>query len=270
MDWQTNLADIDNNQLRQALQDTNVPALMAALVHLTNNCEHLRGDIRPLVIPLAEEADGLTEDQRQAARDIAFQALSSYRDKGTPELPAPPEDAIIEAMHYLTGEAIPAEQMELMREELNLFGEDRRRVRIEKNSVPADYRVMVIGAGMSGILAAIRLQDEGIDYIIVDKNPEIGGTWYENTYPGCQVDSDNHLYNYIFAANNSWPYYFSNRDTLFEYFQNVAARHGIAEKALLGTQVVAASYDEDSETWRVTLRDQDGTSREENVNAITW
>ena len=57
---------------------------------------------------------------------------------------------------------------------------------------------MVIGCGQSGLLAGIRLQEAGIPYTIVEKNAGVGGTWYENTYPGCRVDVGNHFYCYSF------------------------------------------------------------------------
>ena len=141
-----------------------------------------------------------------------MQKLVSYKASGCPQLTQPDEAQVEETMHYVTGTSIPEAQMEFMREELNLFGEDRRRVPIVAESIPAGYRVLIIGAGMSGILAAVRLQEAGIPFVVVDKNPEIGGTWYENTYPGCQVDSANHLYNYIFAPQNQWPGHFSGTE----------------------------------------------------------
>ena len=189
MNWAISLQEISDDQLQQALGQAHVPALMAALVHLKSSVDHLRGGIRPFVEQLAEEEDGLNESERTAARAVAFDELRSHRDARCPPISQLPDALVEEAMHFITGTEIPVEQMELMREELNLFGEDLRRVPVDAGKVPSDYRVLVIGAGMSGILAAVRLQEAGIPFLVVDKNPEIGGTWYENTYPGCQVDS---------------------------------------------------------------------------------
>lgn len=268
MDWTVTLDNIDDAQLEQALSVAQIPSLMACLVHLSGSCAPLRGGIKPHVVQLAEEEDGLSEEARQAARAMALDALISYRDSGCPQLPMPDEAMIIETMQYITGVPFPEEQMELMREELNLLDEDRRRVPIDKGQVPADYRVLVIGSGMSGILAAIRLQQAGIDYLLVDKNPEIGGTWYENTYPGCQVDSPNHLYNYIFEPNHQWPAHFSDRKTLFNYFQGVAQRHDVRAHARLDTRVNSAAYDESGNSWSVELEDGQGQVSQENFSAV--
>lgn len=268
MDWNVDLNKISDAQLQAALAVANIPALMATMTHLTNDCSHLRGDIQPLVIPLAEEEDGLTEAARQTARLLAFDILRAYRDRGCPELVAPSDAIIEQAMHYTTGHTIPDEQLPLMREELNLFGEDRRRVHIPATSVPDGYRVLIIGAGMSGILAAIRLQEAGIDYLIVDKNPAFGGTWYENTYPGCQVDSANHLYNYLFAPNPEWPAHFSSQASLLQYFQNVVRTFGLSAQARLATRVDSLAYDEHCHGWKATLVGNDGLAHEEQFNSV--
>lgn len=157
MDWTVTISDISDSQLAQALSVAHVPTLMATLMHLQGSCEPLRGNIKPYVEQLAEEEDGLSEAERQAARKMALAAIIAHRDAGCPELPPPDQAMITEAMRYITGVPFPEEQLELMHEELNLFGEDRRKVSIDEQTVPNGYRVLVIGSGMSGILAAIRL-----------------------------------------------------------------------------------------------------------------
>jgi 4-hydroxyacetophenone monooxygenase len=268
VDWTLTIDEISDTQLEQALSLAHVPTLMATLMHLQGSCDPLRGDIRPHVAQLAEEEDGLSEGARDKARKLALAAIIAHRDAGCPALPTPDDAMVTETMQYITGVPFPEEQLELMREELNLLDEDRRRVPVDDTSVPAGYRVLVIGSGMSGILAAIRLQQAGIDYLLVDKNPEVGGTWYENTYPGCQVDSPNHLYNYIFEPNHQWPAYFSDRKTLFNYFQGVAQRYDVRAHARLNTRVTSSTYDESSNCWRVDLEDSRGRTTQESFSAV--
>jgi hypothetical protein len=99
----------------------------------------------------------------------------------------------------------------------------------------SDFSVLIIGAGMSGLLAAIRLKQAGIPYIIVDKNSEVGGTWYENTYPGCRVDNPNHLYCYSFEPIYDWPQHYSTQDALHAYFRRVAEKYGIRKARCVST-----------------------------------
>ena len=70
--------------------------------------------------------------------------------------------------------------------------------------------IAIIGAGASGLCAAIQLGKLGIPYTIFEKNAEVGGTWYENRYPGCAVDTPNHFYQFSFEPNNNWPNNFSH------------------------------------------------------------
>jgi 4-hydroxyacetophenone monooxygenase len=248
--WQIGLMDVDDAQLRAALDQAHIPALLATIVHFTGNTDHF-AQVQPRFELLAEDPDGLTEDERSLARELAFAALSDYRKgAGLVEL----SDAAIQAtMHRITGEDIPDLQLPMLREELNLFGEDTRRLKINTQSMDPDFQVLIIGSGMSGIVAAIRLQQEGIPFLMLEKNSEIGGTWFENTYPGCQVDSANHLYNYIFEQNTQWPNHFSGRRDLFKYFDAMVEKYGLREHVRLNCPVRRADYDEATGRWSVTV-----------------
>jgi 4-hydroxyacetophenone monooxygenase len=257
-DWQLPLREAEADQLRAALSVAHIPALLASLVHYTGNTDHF-DRVQPVFELMAEEVDGLTEEQREIARELARDIIGDYQRGG--ELCTPSQDAIDTSMHRITGEDIPAELMPMLREELNLFGEDARRVHIDTSGMAPDFRVLIIGSGMSGIAAAVRLQQEGIPFLILEKNEEIGGTWFENTYPGCQVDSANHLYNYIFAPNSQWPNHFSDRRELFRYFNGVVEEHGLRKHTRLGCRVELADFDEASGTWTVTVEQGDAQER---------
>ena len=118
---------------------------------------------------------------------------------------------------------------------------------------------------MSGILAAIRLKQAGVGFTVVDKNAGVGGTWFENRYPGCRVDSPNHTYSYSFAPED-WPQHFSPQRVLRAYFERIATEHGIHDKVRLGTEVLEAHYRSSGE-WQVKVRGPDGESTL-TVNAI--
>jgi 4-hydroxyacetophenone monooxygenase len=264
--WNFSLAEATDDQLRDALADAHVPALMAALMHLSGNTDHFTA-LQPAFDLFAEEEDGLNESDRETARKLGFKALSAYRDAGCPALPEPGEDAVSKAMDYVTGVPVPEAMHDFLREELNLFGEDGRKVDIDTSAMPPGYRVLIIGSGMSGILAAIRLQEQGIPFLILEKNPEIGGTWYENTYPGCQVDSANHVYNYMFEPNHQWPNHFSGSAELFAYFNRIFEKYGLQEHTWLNCPVRSARYDEIAGQWQVTV-ERDGEARELEAAAV--
>ena len=86
----------------------------------------------------------------------------------------------------------------------------------------AAYPVVVIGCGMSGLLAAIRLQQAGFPFVVVEKNDGPGGTWFENRYPGARVDVGSHFYSYSFEPADHWTEFFSRQPELLSYFERVA------------------------------------------------
>ncbi|MGH9078657.1 MAG: flavin-containing monooxygenase [Acidimicrobiales bacterium] len=104
-------------------------------------------------------------------------------------------------------------------------------------------RVAVIGAGMAGILSAIKLTEAGItDFTVYEKADRVGGTWRENTYPGLSCDVPSHLYSYSFALNPGWSHRFSPGPEIAAYFEHVARDHHILPKIRFDEEVVACVY----------------------------
>lgn len=104
-------------------------------------------------------------------------------------------------------------------------------------------RVAIIGAGMSGILASIRLAEAGYDDVVIfEKADRVGGTWRENTYPGIACDVPSHLYSYSFAPNAEWSHTFSPGDEILAYFERVARDHGVVDRVRFGTEVCRAEF----------------------------
>lgn len=263
--------DVDDVTLRSALAEANPPALLAALVHLTGDAELLRADLRPEPGHLREPEAGFSREQLHELRELAFSVLSSYRGAGR-DLPPPPDEATItRTMNFCTGENIPSEYVPMMLGEMGLAARDTYAVEWHERPPQAvldQFRVLIIGAGMSGICAAIRLQEAGIPYIVIEKNSRVGGTWLENTYPGCRVDVQNHFYSYSFEPNHDWPEYYSRRDDLQRYFERCADKYAVRDHIRFDTEVVSARYHEDDARWRVHLRNADGTEDDLDVNAV--
>jgi len=105
-------------------------------------------------------------------------------------------------------------------------------------------RFVIIGAGMAGILAAIKLREAGFDnFAIYEKADRLGGTWRENTYPGIACDVPSHLYSYSFEPNPNWSHRFSPGAEIQEYFESVAHRHGIVESIHFGQQIARCTFE---------------------------
>lgn len=122
---------------------------------------------------------------------------------------------------------------------------------------PAPLTAIIIGAGMSGLLAAIRLKQAGIqDFVILEQGAEVGGTWADNTYPGAGCDVPSHLYSYSFAPNPGWTRLFARQAEILAYFRRIAADHGLLPHISFGVEVAGAVYDPDTASW--TVRDRAG------------
>jgi 4-hydroxyacetophenone monooxygenase len=168
-------------------------------------------------------------------------------------------ELVREMMAFLACEEIPDNYVELMLEELELDGVDHRKVEIRAHDEAKQaFPVLVIGCDQSGLLAGIRLKEQGIPFTIIEKNRSLGGTWYENQYPGCRVDVGNHFYCYSFEPADHWTEFFAQQPELHRYFLDVMERHGIEPHVRWETEVVRAVWDEPSATWQVTVRNADG------------
>ncbi len=115
-----------------------------------------------------------------------------------------------------------------------------------------EVRVAVIGAGMSGIGAAIHMQRAGIeDFVVLERSGKPGGTWRDNTYPGCACDVPTALYSYSFAPKPDWSRAFAPQEEIRRYLLDVAAEHGVADRIRCNADVLAAEWDEGRRRWLI-------------------
>lgn len=122
----------------------------------------------------------------------------------------------------------------------------------------AAVTAVIIGAGMSGLLAGIRLKQSGIDdFVILEKSQDVGGTWLDNTYPGAGCDVPSHLYSYSFAPNPDWTRLFARQPEIHAYFRRVAEDFGLLPHLRFGVEVTGADYDEAAAAWTVRTRGGD-------------
>src|SRR4051794_32961027 len=108
-------------------------------------------------------------------------------------------------------------------------------------------RIAVAGAGFAGIGLAARLVESGEhDFVVLERADDVGGTWRDNTYPGCACDVPSHLYSYSFAPNPDWSRTYSPQPEIQDYLRGVARDTGVLPHLRLRTEVLAASYDDDA------------------------
>jgi 4-hydroxyacetophenone monooxygenase len=246
----------DEPTLRAALSEANIPTLLMVLAHLTGDDRWLSDPYRPRRGKALEDNDtgGLPAGVQQEIRE---QVLATVREFHAGRLTASEltPDRAAAMLAVALDEAVPAEYGPLLMEELGLISRD---VLVATTVRPADLRVLIIGAGLSGLCAAIKLKAAGIPYVVVEKNTSVGGTWLENTYPGCGVDTPSHLYSFSFAPNTHWERYFAKRDQVADYLERLADRYGVRDDIRFGCEVELARYEPGSATWEVVIRTRGG------------
>jgi cation diffusion facilitator CzcD-associated flavoprotein CzcO len=113
-------------------------------------------------------------------------------------------------------------------------------------------RIAIVGSGFSGIGMGIRLKQAGIhDFAILERADDLGGTWRDNTYPGCGCDVPSHLYSFSFAPNPDWSRTFSPQEEIWDYLRRVAVEHGITRHIRYGHEVLDAAWDETRRRWDI-------------------
>ena len=113
-------------------------------------------------------------------------------------------------------------------------------------------RVAIVGTGFSGLGMAIRLKQEGEhDFVLLERAADIGGTWRDNTYPGCRCDVPSHLYSFSFAPNPNWSSTFSPQPEILDYLRDCAERFGVMPHVRFETALESASWDDDDGLWRI-------------------
>jgi cation diffusion facilitator CzcD-associated flavoprotein CzcO len=125
-------------------------------------------------------------------------------------------------------------------------------MRVNGDGAAPHHRVAVVGAGFSGLGAAIRMRQAGIeDFVVLERADEVGGTWQANTYPGCQCDVASHLYSFSFMPNPDWSRGYSHQREIWNYLRRCADRGGVRPHLRLGCEVLEARWVEGDGRWRI-------------------
>lgn len=261
--------DTTDRSIALALEAASLPALVPALVHLT-------GDLG-LLERLAPREQGrdvddvpISESEKVSIRAVALEAMRALRD-GRAAAPVALSDADrVRLLSWCAGEAVGPEYLPLALEEMGLGPRDERG--LNWTSPPdaaalAGFRVVIIGAGLGGLCAAIRLEQAGVPYVVLEKNAEVGGTWFENDYPDLRVDVPNHFYSYSFEPHPDWSDFYARRGELARYVRHCSIKYGVRARIRFGVEVERARWRDDAR-WQLEVRDEQGRTEQLVANAV--
>lgn len=248
---------MNEDGIEAALAQASLPALLMSMIHLSGDASLLDGPVRPQRAMMFDWDAGIDPVDAASLRHRAAAQIREYLAKGRPPC-APLPRPLVERMlaFALAEDAISEDARGFLLEELALGGSDARRLDIDRRALARRgeaFRVVIIGAGMSGLLLGHRLAEQGIPFTILEKNPAVGGTWYENRYPGCRVDIASDSYSYSFLRGD-WDHLFGPRPEVQRYFERFAESAGLAERIEFGAAVEEARWDEAQGQWHVRYR----------------
>ncbi|HXJ62597.1 MAG TPA: NAD(P)/FAD-dependent oxidoreductase [Actinomycetota bacterium] len=118
--------------------------------------------------------------------------------------------------------------------------------------LPPSVDVAVVGSGFGGLCAAVALRRAGRDFVVLERGDDVGGTWRDNSYPGCACDVPSHLYSFSFAPNPNWSRSFSPQPEIQAYLRGVARSFGVLPRVRFGAEVLGARWDPSALRWRIS------------------
>lgn len=241
--------------------------LLAALVSITG--ERSRIDEFAPHFGYAFGAQGMTADlppdKRTELERWAVEVLSDEASYVGAPGPAVADETFLTLCQALVGWPQAPESLAFLREQGG-FASFVPTVPRTK-APPADFKVVIIGAGMAGINMAIAAQRAGFGYVILEKKDGLGGVWWQNRYPGVGVDTPSRYYSFSFEVNPQWTLSYPLGGEYLDYLQRVADKYGITDRFEFGADVEELVWDESQSVWHVGYR-QHGERAEMTANAV--
>ena len=240
---------ISMRNLEKALDSASFPVLAALLVHFTGDISILDKLPKPNQAILGEVQGFLSEKDKAKIKKMAIQEIGKFfSNSNIDDIYTPTILELHQMMNFIVGERVSSDYVPMMLKDLNIIPKDQK---INNHITKSSIEVLIVGGGMSGILAGIKLAERGIKFKIYEKNVDIGGTWLENHYPGSRVDIANHFYSYSFDENHQWSEHFSQQPELLEYFKKCFRKYDIEQHTFFNTQVTNMSFNSSIHSWEV-------------------
>lgn len=244
---------LEERRLQSAVQAANLPTLAMVTYQLTGDEHWLEDPFRPTKGAALEPHDsgGFTGEAAAELRAGAVAAITAWSRGAEPAVTAPEPELLRRMLSTTMAEEVPTEYERLMREEMG-FGPTPAAPPVPAEQI-ADrgFSVIIIGAGLSGLIAAVRLRAAGVPFVVLERNDDVGGVWRTNTYPGAGVDTPSYLYSVSFFPRN-WSTHFGKRDEVAAYTADMAEHFGLREHIEFGVEVDSATWDGDAQRWTVT------------------
>lgn len=247
-------AEVNRTLLKDGIANANIPALLMVLYQMTGEATWLQEPFAPGRSPGLDDNDSgqLPDEVQTQIRTAAEEAIEAWLAGRPLAIERPSNLRLAEMLSVAMTEHVPEEYGDIVAAGMGYDLEPTA-----DTAIAADKTAIVIGGGVSGICAGIELGKLGIDYTLFEKNEDFGGTWFENRYPGCGVDTPSLTYTFS-CRPNDWSMYFPLRDEIEGYLLDTAREFGLYDKARFRTHVEEARWNTATDQWDVTITTPDG------------
>jgi len=262
------LLSATDDQIDDAMQFASPMVLRGLLYQLTGDTDVIAmrpGNAAKFGVgkEMADDADA----DLIKAKAAAF--LKQYRDSGAGQIDLGPQERMRQSLSLTAGHEIPESELHIWQEEAAL---DRwaRGVHWQGGKAPqsaGNFKVAVIGTGICGLNVAVQLKQAGIPFVVFEKNPEVGGSWFENRYPGARVDTSSRGYTHLFCYDYPYEYSYSPRDHNLTYFKWVADNFGIRSDIEFSTEVTSMHWNDARALWKLDVTGPNGVETQ-HFNAV--
>jgi 4-hydroxyacetophenone monooxygenase len=244
---------LDSDTLKAAVGEADLRVLLMVLYHFSGDEKWLQAPYLPRrdVQLIADEDAGFAADTQQEIRAAAVAILSD--PAAAPVIESPDDAQFQRMMDTCLGERVDPDYVPMMREQMGFSNLSAAIPTLNPGAQARETPVLIVGAGVSGIVLGKLLLERGIDFRIIEKNCDVGGTWLENTYPGCGVDTPNHAYSFSFGPRHRWSRYFSSRDEIQDYLKETATNLQLYPHIQFDASVIKADWDEAACCWQVSV-----------------
>jgi 4-hydroxyacetophenone monooxygenase len=255
--------------LASAIAEGDIRVLLMVLVHMTGDKRWLEPPYRPKrdVRLIPDPEAGVPKEIQDEIRAAVLKLFADGEPK--PVITDPGDELMLRMMRAGLGENVPPEYAPLMREEMGFIPREAEWKKPPAGKQLQMQHVLIVGAGVCAIALGTALGRLGIPYTIVEKNAELGGTWYVNRYPGCGVDTPNHSYSFSFGARNNWTRYFAQREELLDYLKKVALEHDVRSHIRFNTRLTSSRWDETKRRWMSSLETSGGPEEFESTTLVS-
>lgn len=250
----TPAAEVNRILLKDGIANANIPALLMVLYQMTGEATWLQEPFAPGRSPGLDDNDSgqLPDEVQTQIRTSAEEAIEAWLAGKPLAIERPSNLRLAEMLSVAMTEHVPEEYGDIVAAGMGYDLEPTA-----GTAITADKTAIVIGGGVSGICAGIELGKLGINYTLFEKNEDFGGTWFENRYPGCGVDTPSLTYTFS-CRPNDWSMYFPLRDEIEGYLLDTAREFGLYDKARFRTHVEEARWNTATDQWDVTITTPDG------------